>query len=320
MRFYHIELILSLDAQNQYYRCKVHKIMKNKEMHVQFWGVRGTLPVPGPQAFKYGGNTNCVTLCIADQHWFIFDAGTGIKKFSDYLKTNKKLPIKANLFITHPHWDHINCLPYFEPFYIPGNAFDIFSGCHDETTIEKLIFSQMDNVYFPITAENIEAKLSFRKLEEEAFNIQDIHIESMRLSHPGICLGYKVQYKNKIFCYITDNELFLKNTPEYDPVYVEKLIKFIDNADILIVDATYSDEEYKKKVTWGHSCVSQVVDLADRAKVKKMCLFHHDPSQSDDDIDVKLKMAQSLLRERNSITQCIAPAEGDVLILKVEQS
>lgn len=282
---------------------------------MQFWGVRGTLPVPGKDAVRYGGNTNCVTLNIANEHWFIFDAGSGIKKFSDYLVEEYKKPISAKIFITHPHWDHINCLPYFSPFYMQGYEFEMFCGCNEDTTVEKLIFSQMDNVYFPVSTENISAKLSFRRLEEESFTIHDIHIQTKRLNHPGICLGYRVQYKDKIVCYITDNELYLHHSPEFNQAVNDQLIQFITGADILIIDTTYTDEEYLKKVSWGHSCVSQVIDVADKAKVKLLCLYHHDPNQTDDDIDLKLETAQLLLKARHSTTKCIAPKEGDKLIL-----
>ena len=133
----------------------------------------------------------------------------------------------------------------------------------------------------------------------------------MLLNHPGKCLGYRVQYKQKVFCYVTDNELYLDDSPKYNQADVDRLVSFIQDVDVLVIDSTYTDEEYAKKIGWGHSCISRVIDIADKAKVKLLCLFHHDPAQFDDDIDEKLKQANVLLKERHSTTQCIAPKEGD---------
>lgn len=288
--------------------------MQNNDMIVQFWGVRGNLPVPGKETIRYGGNTNCVTLNIANKHWFIFDAGSGIKKFAEYLGDTKKNPFAAKLFISHPHWDHINALPHFDPLYVKGNQLEVFSGCPNDTTVEKLIFGQMDNVYYPVTVAAMAATLTYRKLQpEESFTIDNISIQTMRLNHHGICLGYRVQYADKVFCYITDNELPLKDDPAFDSLFEERLIKFTNKADVLVIDSTYTDEEYLEKKGWGHSSISQVVNIADKAKVKKLCLFHHCPIQKDGEIDAKVKAATLLLKKLHSTTKCLAPGEDDQL-------
>jgi len=281
----------------------------------QFWGIRGALPVPGKKTIRYGGNTNCVTLTIGKKNFFIFDAGTGIKELSNHLIKQRKIPLSAKIFITHPHYDHINGIPFFSPLYLAGNEFELFGTEHSGNNIGNLISKQMDTIYFPITIEEFKAKLTFRDIGEEDFYIDDIHIQTILLNHPGKCLGYRVQYKNKSFCYITDNELHLKTSPQYNQETVDRLIHFISNTDILVIDSTYTDIEYLKKIGWGHSCVSQVVDIADKAKVKLLCLYHHDPSQYDKDIDLKLKKARSLLKSRHSKTRCIAPNEGKKIIV-----
>ena len=118
-----------------------------------------------------------------------------------------------------------------------------------------------------------------------------VSVKTMLLSHPGNCLGYRIEYHGRSICYVIDNELYLPESPFYNRAYVEKLADFVRDADILITDTTYTDQEYESKVGWGHSCVSQVIDLADRANVKALHLFHHDPDQYDDDIDDKLEVA-----------------------------
>jgi phosphoribosyl 1,2-cyclic phosphodiesterase/ActR/RegA family two-component response regulator len=282
---------------------------------VGFFGVRGTLPVPGPKSLRYGGNTNCVTLRIANKHLLIFDAGTGIKALSDTLICENNFPLKAKIFITHPHYDHINGIPFFVPLYMKGNHFDIYGARHGELGIEALLNNQMENVYFPVTMKEFIAEKNFHDITEESFEIEDLHIQTIFLNHPGRCIGYRIDYLKKSFCYITDNEFYLENSPHFLQHEVDRLINFIKDADLALIDTTYSDEEYLKKVGWGHSCVSRVVDIADKAHVKILGLYHHDLYQYDDDIDLKLKLAQALLEKRHSKTKCIAPTEGSTLIL-----
>lgn len=283
----------------------------NKEMNVQFWGVRGTFPVPGENSIYYGGNTNCVTLSLAKKHFFIFDAGTGIKKLSDYLIKQKHFPISGKIFLSHPHYDHINGIPFFVPLYMHGNEFDFFGPPQGDIDLEQVISGQMDSIYFPITMKEFSAKISFRDLKEESFNINEVQIRTIYLNHPGRCLGFRVQYNDKVFCYITDHEFYLENAPFHNSFDEDRLIQFMKDADIAVMDTTYKDSEYVMKIGWGHSCVSRVADVADKAKVKLLCIYHHDPDQNDKDIDFKLKEVNKILQSRNSITRCIAPREGE---------
>ena len=289
----------------------VERILEDKVI-MSFWGVHGTLPVPGENTVRYGGNTSCMTLDFLRDYFFIFDAGSGIKKLSDWLLANKRAKMEAKIFISHPHWDHINALPFFVPLYMPGNEFEIFGARHGDVTTRELVSAQMENPYFPITLKQFGSRVYFRDLEEEEFTIdENISIKTKLLSHPGKCLGYRVEYKGRAICYVTDNELFLESDEDYhNPFYVKNLIQFIEGADALITDCTYTDEEYTSKVGWGHSCISQVVDLAHRAEVKNLYLFHHDPDHSDDDIDGKLETSQKILANKKSKTKVLAPGEG----------
>ncbi len=293
---------------------KVVEVMEDK-IELRYWGVRGTLPVAGEQMRKYGGNTSCISMQFPNDRLFIFDAGSGIRKLGQHLLMTKKSRISAKLFISHPHWDHINALPFFVPLYIQGNEFEICGPAQANLGMRDLVSAQMEGVYFPITMREFGSNVFFRNLREETLDIDGITVHTRLLSHPGYCLGYRVDYHGRSICYVTDNELFLPGTPEYNEYYVEQLTEFIKGSDILITDTTYTDEAYKSKVGWGHSCIGQVVDLAHKAQVKELNLFHHDPDEDDDAIDRKLDMATKLLEERKSDTIVTAPKEAELRLL-----
>lgn len=273
--------------------------------------MRGTLPVSGEKTLKYGGNTSCVTLEFPREQFFIFDGGSGIKNLGDELMAQQRTRIRARIFISHPHWDHINAIPFFAPLYVQGNEFEVLGANQGDNTMRELISAQMDGVYFPITLSEFAARVYFRDLEEENIEIDGIGVETKLLSHPGKCLGYRINYNGRSICYITDNEMFLETSEFYSPHYERKLAEFCKDADGLITDTTYTDEEYQTKVGWGHSCVGKVVQLADAANVKTLYLFHHDPDQSDNDIDAKHALAADMLAKKNSSVEVLTPKEGE---------
>jgi phosphoribosyl 1,2-cyclic phosphodiesterase/CheY-like chemotaxis protein len=305
-------IIKPLDAES--FTKTVRAVLESK-LELTFWGVRGTLPVPGARALRYGGNTSCVAIEFPKGQFFIFDAGSGIKELSNAWLAQKRGKLEAKIFISHPHWDHINALPFFVPLYVPGNEFEILGASHPHRTMRELISAQMDDIYFPITIKEFGSHVYFRDLNEETIDIDGITIKTKLLSHPGNCLGYRVEYEGRSVCYVTDNELFLPDGPRYDAHYVNQLTAFLNKADVLITDCTYTDVEYERKIGWGHSCVSQVAGLAHYAEVETLYLFHHDPDQSDDAIDAKLEMATRALESMRSKTKCVAPAETDVVKL-----
>ena len=292
---------LTLDEQ-------IRKILADR-LEIFFWGVHGTLPVPGEQTVRYGGNTSCVSVSLSKGQFFIFDAGTGIKALSDHIVKSKRPLVGAKIFISHPHWDHINALPFFAPLYIPGNEFEIFGPAQGDISVRDVLSAQMDGVSFPIKIKEFGATVSFRDLSEERLTMGDVQISTMLLNHPGNCLGYRLAYKDRVVCYITDNELYPAATPFHNEHYLQRLTRFVMGADVLITDTTYLDEEYAAKIHWGHSSVSEVATLADRARVKTLYIFHHDPDHTDDTIDAKLRQAREMLEKRKSTTVCQAPVE-----------
>ncbi len=288
----------------------VERIVADRiDMH--FWGVRGTLPVPGAKSLKYGGNTSCVTFAFPKGDFFIFDAGSGIKELSNTLMRERRTRIQAKIFISHPHWDHINALPFFVPLYVKGNEFEILGPAHSNKTMRELISAQMDDVYFPVTISEFAARVEFRDLREQDVDLGgDIAMRTMLLSHPGNCLGYRMEYGGRSICYITDNELYLENDRSYNAKFVAGLEAFLGDADVVITDTTYMDDEYPNKIGWGHSSVGQVAGVAHRAAVKNLFLFHHDPDQTDADIDAKHEAMCETLAALGSFTHCVTPVEG----------
>ncbi len=282
---------------------------------VRYWGVRGTMPVCGPQAVRYGGNTPCLSVEHGSEPLAVFDCGTGIKQLSDHLATAHPERITARIFISHTHWDHINHLPFFAPLYAPGNHIEIYGPHQGDLTIDQAVSAQMNSVYFPVTTREFGAHVSYRSLREEKLELGQARVETMLLKHPGYCLGYKLTARGRSICYITDNELYPKQHPRHDAHYFERLTEFVHGTDVLITDCTYRDHEYASKADWGHSSVREVVALAAQAKVKRLHLFHHDPDQTDDDIDRKHAEARQQLCALGVNTECEAPAEGSKLVI-----
>ena len=279
-----------------------------------FWGVRGTLPAPSPANVRYGGNTSCVSLALPRDGLIIFDAGTGIRELGNHLMARGGR-VDATLLLTHPHWDHINALPFFAPLFVPGNHVEIAGPSQPGATMADLVAAQMDGRFFPITPREFGASLQYRDLHQGSFEFQGVTVDAFMLMHPGVCLGYRVRYRDRTFAYITDQELYLPDSPHYTGEYVDRLVAFLRGVDVLVTDTTYTDAEYADKVGWGHTCVSQVAELAHRAEVDRLCLFHHDPAQTDDDIDQKLESAVRWLQRAGSTTTALAPRERDELRL-----
>ncbi len=292
----------------------VDRILGDK-VKVQFYGVRGTLPKTGPGSLRYGGNTSCVTMSFPRGQHFIFDAGSGIREVGTALLASGRTRTEGKIFISHPHWDHINTLPFFAPLFIPGNDYEVLGPTHGSMGIEKLVSEQMSGAYFPITVREFGARVTYRDLREGTYDVAGLQVRTMLLSHPGYCLGYRVDYGGRSFCYITDNEMFLPESDFHAPNYMENLADFVRGTDMLITDSTYTDEEYRSKVGWGHSCLSQVVELACLAEVKGLYLFHHDPDQDDDAIDMKLAIANMLVSKRGADVKVYCPAENDTLLI-----
>ena len=275
---------------------------------ITFWGARGTLPLSGENSLKYGGNTSCLGLNIGHDRHFIFDAGTGLRKYSRYLMEKQEGKFNGRVFITHPHWDHLNCLPFFTPFFIPGNQISLMGPPQGERSFRNLIDGQMDGIYFPVTVNAFGADVTYGDMLDGQHYFDGVSIRAFHLSHPGYCLGYRIDHFGRSVAYITDNEL--GNTPS-DNDFMSRLAHFIMGVDVLIHDTSYFDHEYPAKINWGHSSITQVIELAHAAQVKKLFLFHHDPEHGDKELDLKLEKAIGLADELGAEFECLNACEGE---------
>lgn len=283
-------------------------------MKVRFWGVRGSIPSPGPNTQKYGGNTACTELRVGpDERIIIIDAGSGIRTLGNYLMANDlpRGPIKADIFLSHTHWDHIMGYPFFTPIYIPGTKLRIHGPVSfEEDPLEEVVGGQMKYRYFPINLGELASEIEYIRLKEDpSIDLGDgLHLSTKLLNHPITSLGYRFEYEGKVVCTCYDTEpfrnLFITDPehPDYDEAMAyegqevadeqnQAIEQFFQGADLLLYDAQYTEEEYlAARVNWGHTSMEYAVAAANRAGVKRLALFHHDPDRTDDSLDELAEM------------------------------
>jgi phosphoribosyl 1,2-cyclic phosphodiesterase len=294
-------------------------------MRVRFWGTRGSVPTPGPTTVRYGGNTSCVEVRTNAQTVFIFDSGTGIRELGLHL-TEQGGQVAAHLMLGHTHWDHISGFPFFAPGFVPGNRLTIY-GSHDlARPLREVLEQQMHFTYFPIPLTSLRADIEFVELEEGAIQISDAIVRTHALNHSTVCMGYRVEADGASVAYITDHEPFdLRVGGEatnrrglrghFIPGADRRLIEFVRGVDLLIQDAQYTHEEYVEKLGWGHGSTDYVADVAVEAGVRRVALFHHEPTHSDDQLDRMVDYARARVREVGSDVEIFAAAEGQSIDL-----
>jgi len=248
---------------------------------VQFWGVRGSIPAPGAETVRYGGNTSCLEMRVAGKQ-LIFDGGTGLRVLGKHLL--KSMPVEAYMFFTHSHWDHIQGFPFFVPAFIRGNCFHIYGAiAPNGASMKQRLSDQMLHPNFPVPIQVMQSDLKFYDLTPgDQVALDDITIETGSLNHPNTAIGYRVTWQGRTVVYASDTEHFPDRLDE-------NLLHLARNADLLIYDACYTDDEYydvkAPKVGWGHSTWEAGIALAEAAGVKKIAMFHHDPNHDDDFLD-----------------------------------
>jgi len=273
-------------------------------MQVKFWGVRGSTPTPQAENLRYGGNTSCVEVRVGDQI-YVFDCGTGFRMLGQELTREfGNRPFAAHIFVSHFHWDHIQGMPFFRPLYEnPGSRFT-FHSSGKTRGIQQVMAEQMASPYFPVDLGMMRAKRDFCNIDNGCLDMEDgIRIKTQWLNHPQGCLGFRVETKEGVLVYATDNE---PGDAEFD----KGVRKLAEGADLLVYDAQYLPEEYAaRRRGWGHSHWREAVDIAMESGTKELILYHHDPDHTDVIVDKVVAEA------RNYYPSVRAAAEGMVIQL-----
>jgi phosphoribosyl 1,2-cyclic phosphodiesterase len=293
---------------------RTHSVNKKFDMKIRFWGTRGSIPVPGKDTLKYGGNTPCAELISDNGNILILDAGTGLRALGNSLIINHEYQKNINILISHYHWDHIQGIPFFRPMYRRKNKITFYGLTSQGEDVEALIKNQMTPNYFPITMDKVAADISYEKLDESnSFEIDDFKIETYIVNHSSPTLTYKISNGGKCLIYMSDNEIQLNGNP-YDKNEIrelnKELLEFSRGCDCLIHDTMYDEMIVQNKKGWGHSDNISLAYFSILADVKKLVLFHYNPEYSDDKIDLLLNETQSIISEHDSEVKCIAAQEG----------
>lgn len=277
------------------------------DLFVRFWGVRGSIPSPGPETVGYGGNTSCVEVRRGDDV-LILDAGSGIRRLGLMLERElKDLALRITLLISHTHWDHIQGLPFFRPAYSFTNQIRILGAPGTRAKLRAALVSQMHPIQFPVPLEQLTGIRTIDEFAAEITQIGPFAVRTINLNHPGGCTGFRIAAAEKSIAYLPDHESYRGAINCSDPAVAAKarqaemeLLSFLKGCDLLILDSQYDRIQYPAHIGWGHGCLDESIAVALQAGVETLVLFHHDPNHDDAQIDAMLEQARRQVAEAGS--------------------
>ena len=297
---------------------------------IRFWGVRGSIPTPGPDTADYGGNTSCVEVRVGGQV-LILDAGSGIRRLGQsLLREFRDRHLNITLLVTHTHWDHIQGFPFFLPAYNPRVNVRILGNGGAVHGLRGALFEQMQSAFFPIGLNQMASHVTFEEVDDTPFLLGAVKVRTIFANHPGICLGYRLSTLGGDIVYLPDHEAYerfeserqkaagesSRNALDYARLQDEKTVEFMRDADVIIADSQYDEAEYPSRRGWGHTCADDTVQLAVRAGAKQLFLFHHDPDHHDRKIADMVARAQARVAANGSALMVDAAREGAEIVLK----
>jgi len=274
-------------------------------MLIRFWGARGSIPVSGKENLRYGGDTTCVEIRTADGEIVVIDAGSGIRRLGKLLMREGRLSI--TLIFTHAHWDHVMGFPFFLPIYQKGAVVRMMGCPFAQKAVKDIIAMTMRPPVFPVKFNDIAAKFSAIRICDKPFRIGGMKVEPVPLSHPNRGLGYRFTERGGSFVFLTDNELGLVHP---GGLAMEDYVKFCRGATLLVHDSEFLDSEYPRRRAWGHSTLSQALDLALASSVERLGLFHHNQDRTDRQVDAMARECRARIRREGSKLGCFAVSEG----------
>ncbi len=295
-------------------------------MSLRFWGVRGSIPSPGPETVEYGGNTSCVELRFGNEV-LVLDAGSGIRRLGLALAHELgETSLTTTILISHTHWDHIQGLPFFRPAYHRASQIHVLGAPGTRAKLRAALGNQMDPIQFPVSLESLAGIAAIDEFASDTTTIGSFVVRSIGLNHPGGCTGFRVAAGATSIAYLPDHEPYRSAIDSPDRVVAAaasrseaELVRFIEGCDLLILDSQYDRTEYPGHIGWGHGCLDDSVALALRAGVGSLVLFHHDPDHDDRRIDTMLQQARRQAAEIGSPMHVEAARELTQIVPRARQ-
>src|SRR3569623_1505192 len=310
-------------------------------MKVKFWGVRGSLPVPGPKTERYGGNTSCVEVRSDAGTRIIIDAGTGVRRLGKVMLREEfeRGQGTAHLLIYHTHWDHIQGMPFFAPLYQKGKHLYVYARRRDDVHLRAVFASQTDDPYFSIPIEETKADISFRELADSArFEIGEVDVRCTRLNHPYVATAYRLSVDGAAVAYVSDTAPFsdilfenqfiarppmaIRPLPEADRAKLRAMrdgvVRLCEGADLVIYDTMFTPQDYDRYPHSGHSRPQDALDVCRDAGARLLLLYPHAPDRSDADVAAVLEAPRAAARQARLALVLDAAFEGMDIALGTE--